>query len=47
MPHLENYNGKGDLVHHVITFQIFFSDYAHDHRILTKLFDQIFHDEAL
>jgi hypothetical protein len=38
MPQLENYNGKGDLVHHVKTFQILCSDYAHDHRILAKLF---------
>ena len=47
MPQLENYNGKGDPVHHVKTFQILFSDYAHDHSILAKLFAQTFHDKAL
>ena len=47
MPHLEIYNGKGDPVHHVKTSQILCSDYAHDHRILAKLFAQTFSDKAL
>ena len=47
MPCLENHNGKGDPIHHVKTFQILCSDYAHDHRILAKLFAQNFHDKSL
>ena len=46
MPRLENYNGKGDPAHHVKTFQILCSDYAHDHSILVK-FSQTFCDKAL
>ena len=48
MPPFENYNSKGDPIHHVKTFQIpihhvktfqiLCSDYVHDHRILAKLF---------
>ena len=44
---LEKYNGKGDLVHHVKIFQILCSDYAHDHRILAKLFAQTLRDKNL
>lgn len=46
MPRLENYNGKGDHVTHVKIFQILCSDYAHDHKILDKLFARTFHDKA-
>ena len=47
MPCLENYNAKGDHVHHVKTFQMLCSDYDHDHRISAKLFAQTFHDKDL
>ena len=47
MPCLENYNCKGDPIHHVKIFQILCSDYAHDHRVLAKLFTQTFHAKAL
>lgn len=47
MPHLENYNGKGEHVHHVKTFQIPCSDFAHDRQILVELFAQTFRDKAL
>ena len=47
MPHLENYIGKGDPIHHVKIFQIICSDYPHDHRILAKLFARTFCDKAL
>lgn len=47
MPHLDTYNGKGDLVTHLKTFQVLCSDYAYDHRILAKLFVHTFHDKYL
>lgn len=44
---LETYNGKGDHVTHLKTFQVLCSDYAHDHRILAKLLSHIFYDKNL
>lgn len=38
IPSLEAYSGKGDLIIHVRTFQTICSDFAHDYRLLTKLF---------
>ena len=39
---LDTYNGKGDLMTHLKTFQVLCSDYACDHGILAKLFAYTF-----
>ena len=47
MPCLDTYNGKGDIVIHLKTFQVLCSDYAHDRKILAKLFAHTFYNKAL
>ena len=47
MPHLDTYNGKGDPIMHLKTFQFLCRDYAHDHQSLPKLFSYTFHEKDL
>ncbi|GLJ19066.1 hypothetical protein SUGI_0342280 [Cryptomeria japonica] len=47
IPHLELYNGKGDPLTHVKTFQTICIDFAYDQRLLAKLFTRTLRDKAL
>ena len=44
---MELYNGKGDPLTHVKTFQTICTDFAHDQRLLAKLFTRTLRDKAL
>lgn len=44
---LELYNGKGDSLTHVKTFQTLSSYFAHDQRLLEKMFTRTLRDRAL
>ena len=47
VPYIENYNGKGDLVIYIKTFQTICSELSHDYRLMVMLFLHTFRDRAL
>ena len=47
MPHFDTYNGKGDPMTYVNSFQTLCTNFSHDYRFMTKFFTRVFKDKSL